>query len=191
MLGLLEIIPNMAKQEEIKSYLEACKNSSVLLSNLVNSILDFSQTKNQKLNLIYSQFSIPALLERIRPLLDHFCRMKNFYLRVEISPNVPINIINDQGRLSQVLINLLGNAFKFTFVGGVTINVDLEDERDPSRVRFSIKDTGVGIKKADQAKLFKMFGRIKQQDRRINTHGVGLGLTISNTLAQLLGCGIE
>ncbi len=107
------------------------------------------------------------------------------YLDTNIDPRVPNSINTDKGRLGQILINLLGNAFKFTFKGGVTIRVDLISQ-NPLRVRFSVDDTGIGIKKEDQEKLFKMYGKVEQQDKKINTHGVGLGLTISNTLATLL-----
>jgi len=102
-----------------------------------------------------------------------------------MDPRVPSCINTDKGRLGQILINLLGNAFKFTFKGGVTIRIDLVSQ-NPLRIRFSVDDTGIGIKKEDQEKLFKMYGKIEQQDKKINTHGVGLGLTISNTLATLL-----
>ena len=185
MLGLIDIIIKMLTQSDIFPYLEACRNSSLLLLNLVNSILDFSQINNNKLNLIFTKFSLASLLERIKPLFDHFCRLKNLYLEIKIAPDVPKDITTDQERLSQILINLLGNAFKFTFTGGVKIFVSLESNV-PCRVKFAVQDTGIGITKTDQEKLFKLFGRIKQQNRKVNSHGVGLGLTISNTLAKLL-----
>ena len=185
MLGLLEIIRKMLVQAEILPYLKACKNSSLLLLNLVNSILDFSQIKNNKLKLVETEVSIPELLSEIKSLFDNFCALKGLYLKMEVAPNVPKNILTDRTRLSQVLINLVGNAFKFTFEGGVKIIVSLESKK-PCRIRFSVEDSGIGIKEEDQEKLFKLFGRLEQQDKKINTHGVGLGLTISNTIAMML-----
>jgi len=186
MLGLIDIIKQKLKQDELLGYLDACKNNSLLLLNLVNSILDFSQIKNDKLKLVYTRVSITTLLSEIKTLFDHFCRMKNLYLTFKIDRNVPSSIITDRTRLSQVLINLLGNAFKFTFKGGVCITVALKDN-DPHQICFNIKDSGIGIKAEDKGKLFKLFGKLEHEDKNINTHGVGLGLTISNTLAALLG----
>jgi len=147
--------------------------------------LDFSQIKNNKLKLVYSEVSIENLLNEIKPLFDHFCRIKNLSLEVKISPLVPKFLTTDRTRLSQVLVNLLGNAFKFTFKGGVKISVNLES-LSPCIIEFLIEDSGIGIKDEDKGKLFKLFGRIEHEDQNINTHGVGLGLTISNMLVVSL-----
>jgi len=189
MLGLMEIVKKKLMnfipvgQTDIFSYIEACKSSSYLLLNLVNSILDFSQIKNNKLHLIPTEFSIPEALSEVKSLFGHFCIVKNLYLDIEIDRNVPQIINTDRTRLSQILINLVGNAFKFTFQGGVRIKVK---KASLGRLEFRVEDTGIGIKKEDQEKLFRMFGRLEQMDKKVNTHGVGLGLTISNTLAVLL-----
>ena len=185
MLGILDIIKKMLKQNNVFPYLNACRNSSLMLLNLVNSILDMSQIKNNKLRLIYTKVCLLDLLNGVKSLFDHFCMVKNLYLNIEVNPDVPDDILTDETRLRQVLINLVGNAFKFTFKGGVTIKVDLENN-DPHKLRFRVEDTGIGIKKEDQAKLFKLFGRLEQQNQKINTNGVGLGLTISNTIVTLL-----
>jgi len=185
MLGIIDIIKQRLKQDEISGYLDACKNNSLLLLNLVNSILDFSQIKNDKLKLVYTRVYIAGLLAEIRTLFDHFCRMKNLSLTFKIGKGVPASITTDRTRLSQVLINLVGNAFKFTFKGGICITVDLEDA-NPRQIRFSVQDTGIGIKEEDKGKFFRLFGRLEHEDKNINSNGVGLGLTISNTLAALL-----
>jgi len=190
MLGLMEIVKKKlanlqsTEKSDIFSYIEACKSSSYLLLNLVNSILDFSQIKNNKLHLTPTQFSISEALSELKSLFGHFCVVKNLYLEIEIDPDVPEIIKTDRTRLSQILINLVGNAFKFTFHGGVKIKVKKMVSR--GRLEFRVEDTGIGIKREDQEKLFKMFGRLEQMDKRVNTNGVGLGLTISNTLAVLL-----
>jgi len=185
MLGLLDIAKKNITQPDTLAYLRACRNSGVLLLNLVNSILDINQISHKKLRLAYSRVPIVDFLEEIKSLFDHSCKLRMLYLDTKIDPRVPSCINTDKGRLGQILINLLGNAFKFTFKGGVTIRIDLVSQ-NPLRIRFSVDDTGIGIKKEDQEKLFKMYGKIEQQDKKINTHGVGLGLTISNTLATLL-----
>jgi len=185
LLGLLDIARKDVKEPETLSYLQACRDSGVLMLNLINSILDINQIKNKKLRLVYTKFSLPNFLHEIKNLFNYSCKVKNLYLKVEIDANVPEMIITDRNRLSQILVNLLGNAFKFTFRGGVTLGVSLEYSQ-PTQVRFYVRDTGIGIKKEDQEKLFKMYGKLEQQDRKINTQGIGLGLTISNTLAELL-----
>jgi CheY-like chemotaxis protein/nitrogen-specific signal transduction histidine kinase len=185
MLGLVDIAMKNIRDTATLAYLEACKNSGGLMLNFVNSILDLHQIKDNKLNLIYSKISLSALLTEIRALFAQVCKVKQLYLNIEVDPTVSRSLATDKSRLTQVLINLLGNAFKFTFYGGVTIKVDPENE-DPSQIKFSVVDTGIGIKKEDQDKLFKMYGKLEQKDKKINTNGVGLGLTISNTLATLL-----
>jgi len=185
LLGLLDIARKDVKEPETLSYLQACRDSGVLMLNLINSILDLNQIKNKKLRLVNTRFTVPHFLHDIRNLFNYSCKVKNLYLRLEIDPKVPDVIVTDRNRLSQILVNLLGNAFKFTFRGGVTLGVTLESAQPP-QLKFYVKDTGIGIKKEDQEQLFKMYGRLEQQDRKINTQGIGLGLTISNTLAELL-----
>jgi CheY-like chemotaxis protein len=144
-----------------------------------------NQISHKKLNLVYSRISVSDILEEMRSLFDYSCQLRRLYMDTEIEPGVPEIICTDKNRLSQILINLLGNAFKFTFQGGVTVKVNLES-MSPLKVRFSVVDTGIGIKKEDQERLFKMYGKLEQENKKINTNGVGLGLTISNTLAKML-----
>ena len=185
MLGLVDIAMKNIKDTSTLAYLEACKNSGGLMLNFVNSILDLHQIKDNKLNLIYSKIFLSTLLKEIKALFAQVCRVKQLYLNIEIDPRVPKTLATDKSRLTQILVNLLGNAFKFTFYGGVTIKADIENE-DLNWIKFSIIDTGIGIKKEDQDKLFKMYGKLDQKDKKISSNGVGLGLTISNTLATLL-----
>jgi len=185
MLGLLDIARKNIKEPETLSYLQACRNTGLLTLNLVNSILDMNQIKNKRLRLVYLKFSLLEFLHEIKDLFSYFCRVKNLNLNVEIDANVPKMITTDKSRLSQILLNLLGNAFKFTFQGGVTLRVSLECAR-PTQVKFYVKDTGIGIRKEDQERLLKMLSSSKQQGWKIHTQGLGLGLTISNTLAELL-----
>jgi len=176
----------MGKPSNVFAYLEACQSSSILLLNLINSILDFSQIRNNEFKLFPAKIAVPDLLFKIKGLFDHFCQIKNLSLNLEISPQVTAAIISDKNRLSQVLITLLANAFKFTFSGGVTISVALESQH-PYQLKFSIKDTGIGIKPESQDKLFKLFEYSEdQRERRSNTRGIGMGLTISNAVAQQL-----
>jgi len=191
MLGLLDIAKSkLPESQQAHSYLNACKNNGLLLLSLINSILDLSQIKNNKLKLVHSKVSIVDLLNEIKSLFEYSCVLKKLYLNMEIDPYIPKLITTDKNRLSQILINLLGNAFKFTFHGGITVKANLISI-NPARIQFSITDTGIGIKKDDQKKLFKLFGRLDQEDKSVNTNGVGLGLTISTSLACLLSSSDE
>ena len=187
MLGLLDIAKSKISPSEtpVHSYLNACKNNGLLLLSLINSILDLSQIKNNKFKLVHSKVSIHELLNEIKSLFEYSCVLKKLDLNLEVDPQIPKLITTDKGRLSQILINLLGNAFKFTFQGGITVKATLNSTL-PARIRFSVIDTGIGIKQEDQKKLFKLFGRLDQEDKTVNTGGVGLGLTISTSLACLL-----
>jgi len=185
MLGLLDIIKKNTINPANLSYIRACKNTGTLMLNLVNSILDLNQIRSKKLKLVFSKVSIPELMEEVKALFDYDCSLRKLYLKLDLSPDIPRKIVTDRGRLTQILVNLLGNAFKFTFEGGVTIKVDVESF-EPYKLRISIKDTGIGISKEDQERLFKLYGKIEQKDKNINTNGIGLGLTISSTLAMLL-----
>jgi len=196
MLGFIDIAkkiirqsdssPKVSEYSSLFAYLEACRSSSILLLNLINSVLDFSQIRNNQFKLFPGRISVPDFLNKIKGLFDHFCQIKNLSLSLEISPEVTETIISDRNRLGQVLITLLANAFKFTFSGGVTISVTLEN-RNPYQLRFSIQDTGIGIKPESQERLFKLFEYTEdQRERRANTRGIGMGLTISNAVAQQL-----
>ena len=105
-------------------------------------------------------------------------------------PDIPEYIVTDQNRLRQVLINLIGNALKFTFTGGVMISASTDPNKE-GYVNFKVADTGPGIKEEDKKKLFKMYGRLDQPDPKLNTQGVGFGLEISDQLARLLAVDYE
>ena len=98
-------------------------------------------------------------------------------------------LVTDKNRLSQIFINLIGNALKFTSKGSITISVNPTDHNN--YVELSVSDTGIGIKAEDKDKLFRMFGKLEDSDATLNRQGVGLGLTISDNLARVLCCNSE
>jgi len=180
MLGIIEIVIS----PEVKKYCVLCKNNAKLLLHIVNSIPDLQLVRKQKLHLNPEKFSLKEKVEEIRDLFEYLCKEKGLYLNLELSPNLPEEIYTDKNRLTQILINLVGNAVKFTFHGGITLSAHRVD--DPTgEIIISIKDTGIGIKNEEKDRLFKMFGKLEDENR-VNTQGVGLGLTISNSLAIYL-----
>ena len=188
-LGMVQIMEREVTETRILKYLKTCKSSARLLLSLVNSILDMAQIKNNKIKMNPKNHSLKDIMEDIIPLFDFQCLQKQLYLRLEMDENLPLKITTDRDRLTQILINLIGNALKFTFKGGITINVSRGEEMDDI-IRFSVTDTGVGIKEQDKEKLFQLYGKL-EGTAKINTQGIGLGLNISNTLAKYLNGDLE
>jgi len=185
-LGVVKILRKQTKDPQTLQYLSICKSSGELLYNLVNSILDLQQIRDRKFSLKIFKDDLHQLLKDVQSLFRFQFEEKSLYINLEIDPKVPQYVATDHNRLRQILINLIGNALKFTFEGGVLIFVEMDLE-EKNCMKFSIEDTGIGIKEEDQSKLFKMYGRLDQADPKTNTQGVGFGLEISNQLARLLG----
>jgi len=151
----------------------------------VNSILDLNLIRSNKIRLSPQKVNLHELLKDIVHMFEFQCKQKEIYIRLEISKFCPEFLFTDKNRLTQIFINLVGNALKFTVEGGITISAH-EDARN--HVKFFIKDTGIGIKETDQEKLFHMFGRISDNKNKSinNQSSVGFGLTISHSLVKLL-----
>ena len=185
MLGMIEILLQQARENEMVHYLSICKNSGYLLLGLVNSILDLNLIRANKLKLYTEEVHLKGFLQDIFRLFEFQCKQKGIYLKLKVSSLVSRIITTDKNRLSQIMINLIGNALKFTKEGGITVSVEPYNKRK-EYILLSVEDTGSGIKEEDKNKLFRMFGKLEHQDTVVNTQGVGLGLTISNNLAKLL-----
>ena len=183
-IGLLELTEKRVKDPEVIEFLSLCKDNAHLLMSLVNSILDLQQIGSGKLKLNLANIDIRRVLNGVIKLFQFQCNQKGIYLKASVSDDVPFCIMTDENRLKQILINLVGNAIKFTKTGGVKIEV-IEDLEQPEHIQVSVMDTGLGIKDEDKGKLFKMYGRLEDGES-VNRNGVGLGLTISDALAALL-----
>jgi len=182
-LGMIQIMEKKIHDKELLNCLSICKNSGTLLVSLVNSILDLNQLQASKLKLHYEEFPVECFLTSLAALFEFQCQRKGISLRVKIDPMTPKMIVTDKNRLSQILINLVGNALKFTSHGSIIITASQEDSRN---LILSVEDTGIGIKDEDQTKLFKIFGKLENDQYGVNHQGVGLGLNISNNLVRVL-----
>lgn len=185
MLGMIQLVEKRLQDNELVQYLNICKNSGKLLIALVNSILDLDQIRAKKFKLAFENVSVHEILDDIHRLFEFQCKEKGLYLRLQISPTITKKFVTDRNRLSQIFINLVGNALKFTKKGGITI-VAGDSLTQKGYLEFKVKDTGIGIKDEDRPKLFKMFGKLDQANARDNHQGIGLGLLISNKLARML-----
>ncbi|MCX8086548.1 MAG: ATP-binding protein [Rhodocyclaceae bacterium] len=165
------------------------KNSAEALLAIINDILDFSKVEAGKLSLEASPFAPRALLSELGEFFSPQAAQKHLAFRIDIDAAVPERLVGDAGRLRQILTNLVGNAIKFTETGEVCLKAELASSA-PLRLRFTIRDTGIGIDAAALARLFQPF---EQADGSLTRRygGTGLGLSISKRLAELMGGNIE
>jgi signal transduction histidine kinase/FixJ family two-component response regulator len=160
------------------------------LLTLINDILDLSKIEAGKLELIPKAINLPSLLQGVVEIFQIPANQKGIELYYQPDANLPPGIEVDEKRLRQVLINLLGNAIKFTDKGSVTLKVDrLSCNTSSIRLSFLVSDTGVGITPEDAIKLFLPFEQVGEQKRK--SQGTGLGLTISQQIVQLMGSEIQ
>ncbi|HEY9113719.1 MAG TPA: ATP-binding protein, partial [Bacteroidales bacterium] len=186
-MGITDILLRRSPKKEQLTYLNAIKESSKSLLVIINDILDLSKIEAGKVELEMVDFSINKLLENIKILNELKAKEKGLSLVFETSPEVPENVKGDSNRLNQVLINLIGNAMKFTEKGHVLVNTELKNKTsDTVDVRFTIEDSGIGI---DQKHLEKIFSSFEQAEKETYKKygGTGLGLSISKHLVELQG----
>ncbi|MEG4345350.1 ATP-binding protein [Microcoleus sp. A003_D6] len=163
------------------------------LLTLINDILDISKIEARKLELTAKAIHLPSLLQGVVEIFQIRADQKSIDFRYEPAPNLPAGITADEKRLRQVLINLLGNAIKFTDKGSISFKVEQLDSNTDrlsfARLRFCVADTGVGIRSEDVQKLFRAFEQVGEQSRQ--SEGTGLGLAISQQIVQLMGGKIQ
>jgi PAS domain S-box-containing protein len=186
-MGIADLLAKTSLTPEQDKYVQIFRRSGDNLLNLINDILDLSKVEASQLDLERTGFSLSDHLERMIEMVAPRAHEKGLKLVCEISPNASNDLIGDPTRLRQVLLNLLGNAIKFTQTGGVILKVEPENEgsAQPS-LRFTVSDTGIGV--ADD-KLSTVFERFTQADSSTTRRfgGSGLGLTISKRLVELMG----
>lgn len=190
-IGLSKLALNKEMPSEIRDYLEKINTSSESLLGILNDILDFSKIEAGKLVIEKTNFNIVVMLRTLRNLFVSHAENKNLQFHVDIDVAIPSNLIGDVSRLQQILSNLLGNAIKFTQQGEITLKLELLETDDSMvKVRFSVRDTGIGISVPDQEKLFKPFSQVDTSITR-RFGGTGLGLAISHNLLQLMGSHLQ
>ncbi|HTO52838.1 MAG TPA: ATP-binding protein [Myxococcota bacterium] len=165
------------------------RNGDYLLA-LLNDILDLSKIESGRLEVERVTFSPVAVVREVERLMRVRAEAKAIGFEVEFDGVVPEYVEGDPTRVRQILINLVGNAIKFTEIGTVRLRVQLRDEPGPPRLRFEVIDTGIGITAAERTKLFRPFGQADSSTTR-RYGGTGLGLTISKRLTDLLDGTIE
>jgi signal transduction histidine kinase/CheY-like chemotaxis protein len=190
-LGTLGIALDTKMTAEQRSYLTMAQSSAEALLVILNDILDFSKIEAGKLEIESAPFDLHGLLEDVSELLAPRAHDKDLELVVRVPPGLPARVIGDSGRLRQVLINLIGNAIKFTAKGHIFIEVTATEVVDNrTTMRFVVRDTGIGISPEQQSRLFQKFAQADVSTTR-RFGGTGLGLAISRQLVELMGGSVE
>jgi PAS domain S-box-containing protein len=187
-MGVVGLLAKTSLSPEQDKYVQIFRRAGDNLLNLINDILDLSKVEASQLELERTGFSLKDHLEKVMEMVAAQAHEKGLTLVWEIAPNVPADLIGDPTRLRQVLLNLLGNAVKFTQSGEVSLRVapDDSDSSISTALRFTVLDTGIGI---SGEKLDQVFERFTQADSSTTRRfgGSGLGLTISKRLVELMG----
>ena len=186
-IGLTELALDTDLTAEQRGYLVDVKSSADSLLRILNDILDFSKIEAGKLEFEVIEFDLRQTVEEMLKVLGIRAAAKNLELACDFDPAVPSRLLGDPGRLRQILINLTGNAIKFTDRGEVVIRVErLTETADDLELHFSVKDTGIGIPLNKQQQVFSAFSQADSSLTR-TFGGTGLGLTISSQLVEMMG----
>ena len=188
LLGFVDLLQRTPLDEEQRDYTATIRKSAANLLVIVNDILDFSKIESGKLSTESVPFDLREALEDSMDLLAPIAHEKGLELILLLYSDVPLALYGDSNRIRQVLLNLLGNALKFTSRGSVVVRVMLEDEDDDAHasLRISVADTGIGLSTEEQGRLFLAFGQADSSATR-RFGGTGLGLFISKRLVELMG----
>ena len=182
-LGMTDLLASMKLDAEAQSYLAAIRTSGEALGTLIDEILDFSRIEAGRLELDCAPFELAPLIEGVVELVAPRAQGKGIEVAAHIAPDVPARLVGDAARLRQILINLAGNAVKYTDRGGVGLRVS---RRPDDRIVFSVEDTGPGVPVEQRAAIFQEFER--GDGSATAAHGgAGLGLAISRALAERMG----
>ena len=186
-IGLTGILLDSPLQPEQRQLIETVRASGDALLGIINDILDFSKVESGKLQLETIAFDLGTVVEEVVSLMAERAAARSLDLTCLIDARVPHELLGDPGRIRQVLLNLVGNAIKFTERGEVAVRVDLQHESSGQAVvRCEVRDTGVGIPRDAQARLFEAFTQADASTTR-RFGGTGLGLAISRRMIELMG----
>lgn len=186
MLGMNEMILRESESREVVQYAKSVEKAGNYLLSLINNILDITRIESKKLDIIEEKFSLRQLVQEVCLIGAKQAEAKNLEFVVDVEKTLPEYLIGDALHIKQVILNLINNAVKYTKKGKIFLEVCQEEKQ----ISFSVKDTGIGIKKEDMEALFDMFMRADIKRHR-NIEGSGLGLTIAKELCEQMGGHIQ
>jgi PAS domain S-box-containing protein len=185
-VGLTNLLFNMEMSEHQKEHLIGIRTSTDTLLSLINDILDLSKIEAGRMEIEITDFNVGQIISDAVSVISPAAKTKGLYLKTEIDESLPTWLKGDMAKLKQVLINLLGNATKFTDKGGITIRANkITSSNGIVFVRFEVEDTGIGILEATKGHLFEVFSQGDNSTSR-KYGGTGLGLSISKKLIEIM-----
>jgi signal transduction histidine kinase/DNA-binding response OmpR family regulator len=188
-LGMTQLLQSTELQPQQRQYVEVIANSGKALLNIINDILDYSKIEAGKMDLESIDFDLDKLCLDVVSIFSLAAEKKQLQLLSSVEPGTPLCIRSDPTRLRQILLNLLGNAFKFTSEGGVSLRVgcvEVNDSENTVRLKFEVSDSGIGMTPEQMGNLFQAFQQADVSTAR-KYGGTGLGLSISKSLSEYMG----
>lgn len=185
-MGMNEMILRESNEPEIKKYASDVKDSSIALLGIINEILDSSKIESGMMELVDGNYHTGSLFNDLYNMINVKAKEKDLELVFDIEPTLPRELYGDDKRIRQVLVNLLTNGVKYTNQGTVTLKVSCKLEADNAVINYSVKDTGIGIKKENIATINEAFKRFDISRNR-NVEGTGLGMNIASQFIKLMG----
>lgn len=169
-VGMTELLVGTDLSEERWEYAQIIQESGDALLNILNDILDFSKLESGKMALAYEPFSARKMLEQVAELFKPRADEKHLEIRYRLNPNIPDYMAGDSMRIRQILVNLVGNALKFTDQGSIDVTVDMIKGSKPEDtvLDFAVEDTGIGIPADKQDQLFQSFSRYRIRSLTVN-----------------------
>ncbi|MFN2396156.1 MAG: response regulator [Bacteroidales bacterium] len=185
-IGMAKTLDKTPMDDEQKEYLNSINISSLNLLSILNDILDFSKIEANKIELTYANFDLKEMIESVLKSFDPLVNAKEISLEYYIKDGTPLHLYGDEKKIVQILNNLISNAIKFTNEGKVEIFADSTGQNSQNtRINFSVKDTGIGVKKEDIPRMFESFSQLDLSAKK-EYQGTGLGLSIAKSLVSLM-----
>ncbi|MFI3249692.1 MAG: ATP-binding protein [Eubacteriales bacterium] len=188
--GMTDIILRETTDSDVSEYANAIKRACDSLLSIINDVLDISKIESGKLEIVESEYTLSTVLSDVLTIATNRIEHKNLMFITDFQHDIPDNLIGDEVRIKQIMVNILNNAIKFTHDGHVAFHIHGSVEGNNLQLKIAVSDTGVGISKEDMDKLFVEFERVNTKKNRA-IEGTGLGLAISKRLSEMMGGTIE
>jgi signal transduction histidine kinase/CheY-like chemotaxis protein len=187
-IGMDEMILRENINDRVRKYATDIQSAGKTLLSIINGILDFSKIESGKMELVPVEYSFTSVMNDVVNMTMKRARDKGLEYRLQVSPEIPSLLRGDEIRVRQIMLNLIGNAIKYTHKGYVSVEVSYDNETQ--MLKLIVSDSGIGIKEEDQGKLFGSFQRL-EEDRNRNIEGTGLGLNITMALLKMMNGSID
>ena len=184
-IGMAQILSETELDDEQKNYVKLISSSGDLLLSIINDILDYSKIEFGRITITEGDFNLQQLFTEIAAIYADRAKAKGLWFKTDVSGGIPNMVVGDSDRIMQVLINFIGNAIKFTQIGGIALTVSYDPDREYT-FRFEVRDTGPGIPDDKLEYIFQKFTQLDNSSTR-KIGGTGLGLAICKQLAELMG----